>query len=577
VERHGVEWREGVTDAEVELWMAFDCALSRGSDKSLREASGFLGAFEHLHRAIDLIWNKESQLLIWNDWSEEILSTMIEAREWTICGPSSSWKSTCAAVYACCFLFADPLRSKVIISSTTLGGLRERIWKDILHFYRASRIGYGGVVQHPTPKIQVVKGDDGSGIHGVAVEQGDLNKAIDKIKGRHAPNVLVVIDELTGALPAIVDVCTNLESGCERFQLGGLQNPCSYFDQGGRLAEPATGWNSITVESESWETLRGGKALHLNGRKSPNVLAGSKKYPGLLNQDDMDTSARRDGENSPRYWQERLGFWPPEGITKTILSESMIVKFKVREPCSWIGETKTIAALDPAYEGGDRKVLGFARVGETEEDGVAKTVLCFYRVLCLKLDVTSKEPLHFQLKRQVVDECLAEAVDPQYFGMDVTGEGGGTADILKREWSTEFLCVSFAGRASDRPVSEINPRKCYEEYFNRVSELWYQVRRACERGQIRGMPVEMATEFCSRFYEMRGSLIMAEPKTKMKLRLNRSPDYADMGAVMVETAIDRGLLPSAVTPTRARFYRDWVKFARAMAPRSEYDYEEAIP
>jgi hypothetical protein len=30
-------------------------------------------------------------------------------------------------------------------------------------------------------------------------------EAIDKIKGRHAPNVLVIIDELTGAQQAIAD------------------------------------------------------------------------------------------------------------------------------------------------------------------------------------------------------------------------------------------------------------------------------------------------------------------------------------------------------------------------------------
>ena len=569
IDRYGWKWGAG-TEVEIELWMAFNVG---GMD--LHASPLFEGRYVHLHRAIDMIWNRESQLLIWNEWSERMLRTMVEEKEWTICGPSASWKSTCAAVYACCFLFADPLRSKVIISSTTLGGLRERIWKDILHFWRAAGIGYGGVIQHPTPKIQVNKGDDGSGIHGIAVEQGDINKAIDKIKGRHAPNVLVVIDELTGAQQAIVDVCVNLEAGCDRFQLGGLQNPCSYFDQGGRLAEPKEGWNSVTVASEGWETLRGGKALHLDGLLSPNVLAGDKRYPGLISEVDIENSKRRDGENSPRFWQERRGFWPPEGITKTVLTESMIVKFRVRDICSWVGAYTILAALDPAYEGGDRKVLGFAKVGEIEEEGVVKTVLCFYRTLCLKLDVTSKEPLHFQLKRQVVEECLAETVDPQNFGMDVTGEGGGTADILKREWSTEFLEVSFGGRASDRMVSDINPRKCYEEYFNRVSELWYQVRRACERGMIRGMPVEMATEFCARNYEMRGPLIQVEPKSKMKLRMNRSPDFADMGAVMVELATSRGLLPSETVPTKNRFNREWVKFARAMAPRSEYDYETA--
>lgn len=575
MERYGVTWADGVTDAEIELWMAFD--VRGGSPVSLHKASGFKGRFAHLKNAIDLIWNRGSrQALIWNEWTELMLESMIENREWVIAGPSASWKSTCAAVYANCFWFADPLRSKVIISSTTLGGLRERIWKDILSFYKASGVGYGKVIQHPTPKIQTAQGDDGSGIHGVAVEQGDTDKAIDKIKGRHAPNVLVEIDEGTGALPAIVDVCINLETGCERFQLGMLQNPCSYFDQGGRLAEPKDGWASVSVELDRWQTSRGGVCVHLDGLKSPNVLAGAKIYPGLISQSDIDSSAARDGENSPRFWQERRGFWPPEGITKTILFESMIVKFKVRERPVWVGKTLMLGAFDPAFEGGDRRVIGFAKIGQIDDEGDIHSALCFEECFNLKVDVTSKEPMHFQLARQVKEECMKRDVEPRHFAMDVTGEGGGTADILKREWSEDFIQVNFAGRATDRAVSDLNPRKCYEEYANRVSELWYQVRRAVERNQVRGMPVEMATEFCQRNYEMRGMLILAESKKIMKARIGHSPDYGDMGAIMIENAIVNRLLPSDTYTLHGGVKSErWTEWAKKMMPKNRYGIKAA--
>src|SRR5207237_1394111 len=153
-----------------ELQIAFD--VRPATTASLHTSSGFLGAFTHLQRAIDLIWNRyEKPLLIWNDWSELMIRELLENGETVIAGPSASWKSTCLAIYAVCFWMADPLNSKAIISSTTLGGLRERIWKDVLHFYRTSQCGFGNVIQHPTPKIQTIKGDDSTGIHGVAVEQ----------------------------------------------------------------------------------------------------------------------------------------------------------------------------------------------------------------------------------------------------------------------------------------------------------------------------------------------------------------------------------------------------------------------
>lgn len=570
IEKYGVTFADGATEAAIELWMSFD--INQGG-VSLHQAEGFLGAFNHLQRAIDIIWNSNGRnMLIWNEWTELMMRSFIENREIPVSGPSASWKSTCAACYGVAFWMADPLRTKVIVSSTSLGGLRERIWKDILGFYRASKCGFGNVINHPNPKIQTIKADDSTGLHGIAVEQGDVNKAIDKIKGRHAPRVLVEIDEATGAQSAIVDVTMNLETGCERFQLIPIANPSSYFDEHGKLSEPENGWNSITVDSTTWKTKRGGLAVHLDGLKSPNVLAGYKKYPGMISQDDIDIAAKRDGEFSPRFWQERRGFWPPEGITKTVLTEAIIVKFHARDKPVWVGSKVKIAALDVAFEGGDQKPLGFINVGKIDDNGTIHTVMCFDEVLYLKVDITSKEPIHYQITRQVREECKSRGVEPYYFGMDTTGEGGGTADILKREWSGDFLSVEFGGRASDRRISDINPRKGWEEYANRVSELWYQFRRGVELDQVRGMPIEMATEFCQRNYEVRGHLIIVESKTKMKARIGHSPDVADMGVIAYEVAIDRGLLPfdAAVNPSGRTQQENWMDFAKSISPVSKY-------
>src|SRR5262249_25648259 len=138
MEAYGIKFHDRATAAIIDLWMAFNIVQGNGS---LHETKGFLGAFEHLRRAIDGIWNTDRPLLIWNDWSETMVRECVSNRETVVAGPSASWKSTCAAVYALAFWFADPLNTKVIISSTSLGGLRERVWKDILHFFHGSRCG----------------------------------------------------------------------------------------------------------------------------------------------------------------------------------------------------------------------------------------------------------------------------------------------------------------------------------------------------------------------------------------------------------------------------------------------------
>jgi len=373
-----------------------------------------------------------------------------------------------------------------------------------------------------------------------------VDKAIDKIKGRHSPWMFVIVDEGTGAQQAIVDAAVNLGTGCEKFKFIMLGNPASYFDQLGRISEPVNGYDSITVEDEGWKTKRGGYCRHLDGHKAPNVLAGKKKYPGMISQEDLDTTARQYGENSARYWQERRGFVPPEGLTKSVLSESMIMKFQARDKAVWVSDYTIGAGLDPAFEGGDRCILRFGKCGmiETEDKvdhtlngiinpkKITKTVISLSDRIQIKIDVTSKEPIHYQIARKVKDECNARGVEPRYFALDSTGEGGGLADILAREWSPEILRIEFGGRASDQPVSDTNPRPSYEEYLNRVTELWLFFRTLVQQGQIRDLDIDTAQEFCKRYYDMRGNLMRLESKSEMKSRTGKSPDDADAVCVL---------------------------------------------
>src|SRR6266403_3546307 len=114
IERYGVTFSDGATDADIELWMAFDI---HDDKESLHTAKGFLGAFEHLQRAIELLYNRNEKLIIWNEWSELMFRAFVDNREIPIAGPAASWKTTCAACYAHAFWLADPARTKVIASS----------------------------------------------------------------------------------------------------------------------------------------------------------------------------------------------------------------------------------------------------------------------------------------------------------------------------------------------------------------------------------------------------------------------------------------------------------------------------
>lgn len=558
----------------------------------LAKASGFLGRYQHLRNAIDLIWNyprrkyseerklaydpDKHDLFIWNEWTELMMESFCTESEIVIAGPGASWKSTSAALYATCFWFAQPSSTRVIVTSTTGDGLRARFWKEVQHFYRTSRAGIGNPVPSRTI-IQFRKGDDAAGIYGIAVESdGNVERAVNKIVGRHNTNMLVVVDELPTVSEAIVEATVNLETGAQVFQFIGLGNPDSHFDPHGKMCEPEKGWNSISELTETWRTKRGGLAIHLDGRRSPR-LRDDDKFPGLLRQKDLDTIAFKYGEKSLQYYKQRIGFWCPEGARQSVLSETLIEKFGCMRKIgagsgiSWVSGFVQAAVLDPAFEGVDRRVLRFPKWGEAIEAGETRKAIDLGEYVCLQVDVTSKEPIHYQLVRQCKNECELRGIPPRLFALDSSGEGGALASIFAREWSPEIVQIEFGGSASQRPVSDINPKPCRQEYVNRVTELWFFVRVLVLNRQCYGMDADTAIELCKRTWIMQGNMIKVETKADMKERTGESPDLGDTAALACELFRQR----ESVTGENYRDSSDdaWAKFVRANAVEQEYAVE----
>lgn len=529
---------------------------------------GPLGRYGHMRNAIDRCWNDyRPGTLIWNEWSEWMLETLCSESFVTMTGPGASWKTTCAAMYVVGRWYSAPKDTAVICTSTTLDGLRRRIWKEISKFYRL-RPAVGNMVQSRNC-IQFEKGVDEAGIFGLATDKGEIEKALGKIIGFHAPIVIVVVDEMPYTPEAIVEACVNLKSGAREFQFIGLGNADDHLDPHGRMSEPVEGWDSISEETPMWKTRRG-VCIHLDGRKSPAVTEedGSKKYPGLINQGDLDETAEIYGEDSPQFWQMRIGFWAPEGVQKTVLSMPMIVKHRAKERVNFDQEAVSGAGLDPAYEGGDRCTLRFAKCGYVE----GKQVLLLGERLVIKTRSSPDDPLHYQIVRQVREECIKRDVHPRMFGLDSTGEGGGLHAIFQREWSPEVLGVEFGGRPSKEPVSQTNMKRCDQEYDRLVTELWFYFRLLVQNDQVRGLDEESATEFCRRWYDMLGPYISIETKKKMKERTRKSPDYADADVVVAQVFKRRGGLKlSKIVYADGTPLNSWKEFQKKRSLVSSYE------
>lgn len=488
---------------------------------------GGLGRYEHFCNAVAIIWPD----MIWHPWLERQIESLCDHSwiSWTGC--AASGKTYASSLYALVWWLADPSHSSVILSSTTAKMIRKRSWSNIQQLWRTSSSKFVGNMVDSKTTLQSVKGDDKNAIFGIAVLDGATSKAVANIQGIHSERILCIVDEATDTPPAAFEAASNLSKGCREFQFLAIGNPHSLLDEHGRFSEPELGWDSVNIDTHEWKTKRG-MCVRFDGMRSPNVIAGETKWEFLITKEQLDAATKYEGESSPRFYKYTRGFWPSEGVVKTVLSATMCHKYTVSGEHTFDKKSEIIAGLDPAF-GGDRCILRFAKYGDLASGLMG---LEFGEVIDIQLDSAAEEPIHYQIANQVKAACEDRGVGPERLAIDATGEGGGLCDILSKEWSNKINRVEFGGRASDLPVSDEDGRPSHEAYNNKVTELWFSVREWVIRDQIKGMDHETQVEFCSRLFDDKRRKIVVERKAEMKVRTGQSPDLADAAALVVQMA-----------------------------------------
>jgi hypothetical protein len=399
--------------------------------------------------------------------------------------------------------------------------------------------------------LQAIKGDDRHSISAIAVAEGNTSKAVANIQGIHAERVMVIIDEATDTPEAAFEACTNLSKGCREFKMLVIGNPASKYDPHGRFCTPAKGWRSVTIEDQHWLTERG-MCRRFDGMKSPNISEGRTKYPYLITHDQVLSAMRHEGEQSPTFWKYTRGFWSPDGMVKTVLSESLIETHTPTKNLVFTTNIQVVAGLDPGF-GGDRCVLRFAKVGTAND----KLSILFQDIIQISPNAQLTEPVHYQIANRVKEECNKRGVPPDRFALDSSGEGGGLADILTREWGVVHR-VEFGGSPSTIPVSDEDSRPCNEAYDRKVTELWFSMRKWAVEERLGGMDIETLQEFCARMFDDSKRKISVESKTVMKQRTGKSPDLADAAVVL----LDLVRKTSVLEPRSTKLDKVWEKLVR---------------
>lgn len=507
----------------------------------------------------------------WHEWTNRMISALSAIKRekdgtlakcsWVgLAGCSNSAKTFNVVNFACTWWAVAPAASSVTFVSTTLKSLRKRAWAEVSAYHYA--LGENAFGNFTDSKVmwQAVQGDDKHSIVGRAVEEGSVQKVADDIKGIHTVRQMVVIDEATAVPEAIFDAATNLFSYPDEFVLIVIGNPRSRLDQMGKFCEPKDGWTSVSVDTEEWETrpqLDGntGTVVRFDAEKSPNIVE-CKDVSRHLPTREKVAAVKKEHGDSPWYWSNFRGFWPPEGLLKTVFTESGLAAADAYGTLRFTGDRFTvIGAFDPAFGGGDRAALRFARMGMVEGD---KWGIQVGPPIIVAISAHSTVPVHFQLAEGVKRHC--EKVEfgeetyscpPSNLCLDASGEGGGLADIMQRQWSPAVVRIEFNGRPSEQAVSHEDARLACDVYENKATEMWFRARDAVNHGQMKGIDRATAKELCAREFDDTGRRIGLQRKADYKAKFGESCDFSDSLVMLCEMARLRGfrMAPMGQTAT----------------------------
>lgn len=531
-QRYGIEFPGEASEATCALG-AYSVGIIRGWDRVVRG--------DLMIAAMRELWKEDVYRV--NQWTERRVRGFCEEETGfiTLWGPSSAGKSADIAAIILTHWLSAPMITTCTVCSTTRSALVQRIFGEIVRLYLAIE---GAPGEYKVSQTAIVLGDENTknGIFGVAVQMGSVKDAMSNMVGKHNRRNVLVIDEMQGTREAAVEAVSNLQGG-EDFHFVGIGNPESRLDPLGRYSEPVDGWDSIDQSKEWWRT-KWGRCIFFDGRKSPAIVEkdGEKKYPYLLKKKDVEQRARWYGENSPRFWSQTIGFIPPEGLLRTIFSESFFIKHRMMDPVEWGDGWQIVAGLDPSFSsGGDRCVLSFAKVGR-DKTGVTK--IMFSETVDIPMELKGDEPLSYSTARQVMEQCKRMGVEPTNLAIDTSGTQTALADIIETEWGKGVMRVSFGSKPSELAVSTEESATARERYANRVTELWHNMYQYGRHGHIAGVEIDTMKEFCGRLLLDKINPVCVEPKTAMKSRIGQSPDDADSKVVLLALVRERlGIVP----------------------------------
>lgn len=562
ISKYGFQWKSSITPLEIEFAMI----------RRLYHSGEPTILLDHYFNAHKLLWPEDKS----HRWFRTGMKSLIENSVSAFLGPASSNKTYLFAVHGLIDFFAFYSNSLGIISSTDLKSLEIKVWGRVKTLFNRARRRHDwlpGFILESKMAITVEETDDDNfearemncGLVCVACVSGGKFVGMGKFQGAKPPHSAGKFDgilkhygdEAAVMQPSFLDAYSNWmvnNSGSVKAFKGAMGgNPTDISDPLCIAAEPVGGWDSWidTGKTQEWTSKwYDAHVVAFDGRDNPNQDEPKDSFPFLISDGFVELMRKTHGDDSWQFYQQAIGK-PSRGmVSNRVITVSFCEQHKAFDDVVWQNEpTIRLAALDPAYGGGDRCVWMEGEIGVNVEGRDILRVLPFN---IIPIQLNSGTDAEEQIASWVFNRADSSGINAKNIFWDSFGRGTLGNSFAKFFGSVTPIPVNSGDVASDRPVrfdyfvgkdgsdwsTEGRRLKlCKEEYSKKVTEMWFAVKEAVHSEQIREMQKEVAYEGQLRIYKtVSRARIEVETKDDMKERVKKSPDLFDTQAILVEGA-----------------------------------------
>jgi len=428
---------------------------------------------------------------------EEIALSVWSNRVTAVKSSPSMGKTFIAA--AICLAFLLPNKdSKVVSTAPTGRQVEDLLWSEIASLYNNCKYPIGGKLN----TTDLILSDKWFAT-GISTTPGKEDESSVKMRGYHAPKILVIIDEASGVHPAIFEAVEDITSSeySKVLMISNPTNPSGEFFK--------------ACKSKTTHVIK------MNCFTHPNIIAKKEIIKGAISTAWVKKQIDKFCEETDHHVKEDMTFEYEGKIYKpsNMAIWRILAEFPVSAQDTLIGYAAVEAAMNRSevIASDVFASLDVARVGNDKS------------VFCLEKNnrFTYKAYYHFDIAK-ITGEAIKFIKEhtPRKFGVDCDGIGAGVYDNLMEAQKLGTLSkntdlVEIHGGASPIELHQT------EQFLNLRAQMYWTLAQ-----DISVKSIEKNDEILDglsdiKYKYTREGKIQIESKEDFKKRNSRSSDYED--------------------------------------------------